>query len=140
MSGYYDNDPYAGPVAAFMKAAGQGTGVHLDRDTPTELIELRLRLMSDELDEVFEGINARDAINTAQELADLLYTVFGTAVAFGIPIAAVFAAVCQANMSKIDPDTNRPYEIRDGKVQKGPAFLPAEPQIEEIMRTKLVTV
>lgn len=140
MSGYYDNDPYAGPVASFMRAAGQGVGVHLDRDTPTELIELRLRLMDEELNEVFEAINHRDAVNTAQELADLLYVVLGTAVAFGVPIAEVFAAVAQANLSKIDPETGKPYEMRDGKVQKGINYQPAEPQIEEIMRSKLVSV
>lgn len=138
---FYENDPYAGPVAAFMKAAGQGTGVALDRDTPTSLIDLRLRLMDEEFSEVFEAINSRDAVQTAQELADLLYVVLGTAVAFGIPIQDVFAAVTQANLSKIDSNTGKPHEIdAHGKVRKGPAYENAEPKIAEIMRTKMVTV
>lgn len=135
---YYANDNYAGPVAAFMKAAGQDVVVALDRDTPTSLIDLRLRLMDEELTEVFEAINARDAVRTAHELADLLYVVFGTAVAFGVPIDDVFAAVARANLSKIDPVSGKPYEVDNGKVKKGPDYFDPSTEIVEIMRTKLV--
>lgn len=135
---YYTNDPYAGPVASFMKAAGQDVGQHLDRDTPSSLIDLRLRLIDEEVNEVFEAINARDPVQTAQELADVLVVVFGTAIAFGIPISEVYAAVMRANMSKIDPSTSKPYEIVNGKVTKGPEYEPAEPAIAEIMRSKMI--
>lgn len=138
MSGFYANDPYAGPVAFFMRAAGQGTGVALDRDTPSDLIDLRLRLMNEELDEVWDAINRRDYISLAQELADLLYVVFGTAVAFGVPIQEVFAAVSAANLSKLDENTGKPLEMVDGKVLKGPNYIPAEPAIKFLMMTKLV--
>lgn len=132
-------DTYTTPVAAFMRASGQDVSIHLDRDTPTSLIDLRLRLMDEELTEVFEAINARDDVQTAHELADLLYVVFGTAIAFGIPIEEVFAAVARANLSKIDSNTGRPFEMRDGKVLKGPDYYDPQPNIMEIMRTKMVT-
>lgn len=141
MSNTYENDPYAQPVATFMRAAGQDVAVALDRDTPTTLIDLRLRLLNEELDEAFEAINARDADMAAKELADLIYVTVGTAIAFGIPIGEIYAAVAQSNLSKIDPSTNRPYQVdAGGKVLKGPNYQPAEPQVKEIMRTKLVTV
>lgn len=138
MSNYYAQDSYAGPVARFMVACGQQVAVALDRDTPSDLIDLRLRLMDEELTEVFEAINARDAEQTAHELADLLYVVLGTAVAFGVPIDEVFAAVSRANLSKID-ENGRPYEVVDGKVKKGPAYYDPSKDIAEIMRTKMVT-
>jgi len=139
MSNYYAQDQYAGPVTRFMLACGQQVSVSLDRDTPSELIDLRLRLMDEELTEVFEAINARDAEQTAHELADLLYVVFGTAVAFGVPIDEVFAAVSRANLSKIDEATGKPYEVDNGKVRKGPNYFDPSTDIAEIMRTKMVT-
>lgn len=138
MSNYYSTDTYAAPVSAFMTAAGQQVGVPLGRDTPSDLIDLRLRLMDEELTEVFEAINLRDPVLTAHELADLLYVVFGTAVAFGIPIDAVFAAVSRANLSKIDASTGRPFEVENGKVRKGPDYYDPSTDIAEIMRTKMV--
>jgi predicted HAD superfamily Cof-like phosphohydrolase len=133
------NDQYSQPVASFMLAAGQDVNVAIDRDTPTDLIDLRIRLMDDELDEVIEAINLRDPVQVAAELADLLYTVFGTAIAFGVPIGDVFAAIAHANMSKIDPVTGKPFEVVNGKVRKGPEYADPKPVIEEIMRMKLVT-
>lgn len=138
MSTYYNTDTYAGPVAQFMTAAGQEVGVPLGRDTPSSLIDLRLRLMDEELTEVFEAINHRDPVQTAHELADLLYVVFGTAVAFGIPIDDVFAAVARANLSKIDSHTGKPFLVEDGKVKKGPDYYDPSGDISEIMRTKMV--
>lgn len=139
MSNNYSADIYAGPVAKFMVASGQAVAVPLGRDTPSEVIDLRLRLMDEELTEVFEAINMRDPVQTAHELADLLYVVFGTAVAFGVPIDEVFAAVAHANLSKIDTVTGKPFEVENGKVKKGPQYVDPAPAIAEIMRTKMVT-
>lgn len=132
------SDSYAAPVHAFMQACGQDIAIPLNRETPSDLIDLRLRLMDEELTEVFEAINARDDVQTAHELADLLYVVLGTAIAFGIPIESVFAAVARANLSKIDPSTGKPFEIIGGKVRKGPDYYDPSAEIAEIMRTKII--
>lgn len=132
------SDSYCAPVHAFMQACGQDIAVPLDRETPSGLIDLRLRLMDEELTEVFEAINARDAVQTAHELADLLYVTIGTAVAFGVPIEDVFAAVSRANLSKIDPSTGKPFEVVGGKVRKGPDYFDPSDEIAEIMRTKII--
>lgn len=135
---YYSTDPYAAPVASFMAAAGQDVAVGLDRDTPSSLVDLRIRLMDEELNEVVEALNLRDPALLAHELADLLYVVFGTAVAFGIPIAEVFATVARANMSKIDTATGKPHVVENGKVKKGPDYYDPTDEILEIVRTKMV--
>lgn len=139
VNNYYANDNYAGPVSAFMQAAEQPIAVALDRDTPSKDVDLRIRLMDEELNEVVEALNLRDPALLAHELADLLYVVFGTAVAFGIPIAEVFAAVSQANMSKISEATGRPHVVENGKVKKGPDYFDPTDEIAEIVRTKLVS-
>lgn len=141
MSYYNDiNDPYSGPVHDFMAASGQQIGIDLDRDTPSELIELRLRLMLEEVDELWEAINLRDRDMVAKEWADAVYVLFGLAIAFRIPTLDVFTAIAQSNASKIDPDTGKPYKIVNGKVVKTEEYEPAEPKIAAIMASKLVSV
>jgi len=75
-----------------------------------ESAQLRVRLMIEELDEVgaamrlyYEGKqNAGDAlVEVAQELADLLYVTYGTAITMGIELDPILQAVHEANMSKV---------------------------------------
>ena len=142
MSGYYNsiNDPYSGPVCDFMVATGQAVAVSLDRDTPPELIELRLRLLMEEIDELWEAINLRDAEMVAKEWADAVYVLFGLAIAFRITTLDIFTAVAQSNATKINPDTGKPYKVVNGKVVKTEEYTPAEPAVHEIMRSSQVSV
>lgn len=133
----YRNDPYAAPVAAYLHAIGSDAGVSLGRDTPTEVIDLRLRAIDDEVSSLFEAINHRDSELTARELAEVLWSVFAAAVTFGVPIDDVFSAVARSNMSRIDPSTGSPYEVVGGKVRKGPEFHDPTAEIAEIMRTRM---
>lgn len=73
---------------------------------------------------------AIDLSKLSKELADLLYVVYGTAAAFGIPIDEVYQSVHVSNMSKLGPD-GKPVYREDGKVLKGPNYQP--PQIREII-------
>lgn len=61
----------------------------------------------------------------AKELADLLYVVYGTAAAFGLPIDEVYREVHESNMSKLGED-GKPVYREDGKVLKGPNYRPAD--------------
>lgn len=65
-----------------------------------------------------------DLTKVAKELADLLYVVYGTAAAYGIPIDNVFREVHRSNMSKLGED-GKPIYREDGKVLKGPNYSPA---------------
>ena len=61
----------------------------------------------------------------AQELADVVYVCYGTAVQFGIDLDAVLAEVHRANMSKVEPD-GTVLRRDDGKILKGSAFRAAD--------------
>jgi len=61
----------------------------------------------------------------AQELADVVYVCYGTAVQFGINLDAVLAEVHRANMSKVEPD-GTVLRRDDGKILKGSAFRAAD--------------
>lgn len=68
-----------------------------------------------------DPIESRVLGKIAKESADLLYVVYGTAVALGIDLEEAFRRVHQSNMSKLGVD-NRPIFRDDGKVLKGPNY------------------
>lgn len=105
-----------------------------------QLEDLRMSLISEEFDELNTAFVAADIARTPDEkvsslaeiadaLADLLYVVYGTAVATGIDIEPIFAEVHRSNMSKFIDGHKR----ADGKWIKGPSYSPAnlEPLIKE---------
>ena len=62
----------------------------------------RYRLMRDEVEEYLEAVKKGDLENVAKELADILYTVYGTILEHGLQgkIKAIFEEVHRSNMSK----------------------------------------
>ena len=96
--------------------------------TPERLL-LRVRLMIGELAELVEAMQIGDYPNTAKELGDLLYVVYGTADEYGLPMDEIFDAVHESNMSK---DGTRDS---GGKITKGPDYQP--PDIEAVLEAAL---
>ncbi len=87
---------------------------------------LRIRLMTDEMAELIEAMQLGDYKGIAKELADVLYTVYGTAVEYGVPMGPVFAEVHRSNMTKspaLDPG---------GKLLKGDDY--EEADLEDILK------
>lgn len=92
---------------------------------PSEVRELRKKLITEEAQEfgdwsdpTFHDINI---VEIADAIADLLYVVFGAALAYGIPIESVFAEVHRSNMTKsMEKDTK---SIK-GKTIKGSNYEP----------------
>ena len=76
---------------------------------------------------------ARDTVETADALADLVYVIYGMALETGIDLAAVLAEVQRSNMSKLGAD-GKPVHREDGKVLKGPDYFP--PNVEAVMRSR----
>jgi NTP pyrophosphatase (non-canonical NTP hydrolase) len=113
-------------VRTFMEAVGQTVGGGLDNP---DTVALRLRLIDEEFNEVVEAINWGDPPQIAKELADLLYVVHGTAVAFGIPLDEVFRIVHDSNMSKVQGHTPE----GDVKVGKGPGYVDPVPEIKRLL-------
>lgn len=114
-------------VRQFMREMGQETPL-----APTypgqEIAELRVRLIQEELDELASHTQGeRETVNltaVADDLADLLYVVYGAAVAYGITIEPVFNLVHAANMRKVGGPVRQ-----DGKRLKPPGWVGPEDDI-----------
>src|SRR4051812_4699043 len=62
--------------------------------------DLRLSLIEEELEELTEALIEGDLIGTADGLGDLLYVIYGCAIACGIDLEPVFAEIHRSNMTK----------------------------------------
>ncbi|MCB9810760.1 MAG: nucleoside triphosphate pyrophosphohydrolase family protein [Candidatus Nomurabacteria bacterium] len=82
-------------------------------------IDLRHRLMKEELEEYKAGAENGDLENVAKELADILFATYGTILEHGLQgkIEEIFAEVCKSNMSK---------DYHEFKMIKGKNYKPAE--------------
>lgn len=107
----------------------------ISHNTPTLLdradAEVRTGLLAEEAAEAQDAVAQAENLepnqalaNIAQELADVVYVAYGTALAYGIDLDAVLAEVHRANMSKLGAD-GQPI-LHQGKVVKGPNFQPAD--------------
>lgn len=90
-----------------------------------ELAALRQRLLVEETAEVGEAVAGDDLAAIAQELADVVYIAYGTALTYGIDLDAVITEVHRANMSKLDAN-GRPMYRADGKVAKSDRYQPPD--------------
>lgn len=95
-------------------------------DEPTagsrKLIEERDLLMSEELREYREASQNGDIVAIADALADLAYTVLGSAVAHGINLEPIFEEVHRSNMTK---------DVGEFKPVKGAGF--KKPMIADLL-------
>lgn len=91
----------------------------------------RFKLMQEEVEEYAEGTQKGDLPNIAKELADILYTVYGTILEHGLQdtMPKVFEEVHQSNMSK----TAHEY-----KMVKGPGY--KEANVDQFFETRKGTV
>lgn len=83
---------------------------------PDDQAAFRQRLLDEETAEVAKAVANGDVVNLAQELADVVYVAYGTALAYGVDLDAVLAEVHRANMAKLGPD-GLPVVV-NGKVVK----------------------
>ena len=92
---------------------------------------LRLELISEELNELYDALKDKDIVAVADALTDILYVTYGAGHAFGINLDKCFTEVQRSNMSKLGED-DKPIYREDGKVMKGPNF--SEPDLENILQ------
>lgn len=81
------------------------------------IVDLRLRLIREEHRELLKAIHLGDLPGIADAIADLVYVIVGTAIAFGIDIRPIWKAVQQSNMAKTGGGTRQ-----DGKILKPPGW------------------
>jgi len=80
---------------------------------------LRYQMIKEEIEEYKAGVETKDLENIAKELADILYTTYGTILEHGLQnkFADIFAEVHRSNMTK---------EYHPQKIQKGANFSKAD--------------
>lgn len=103
------------------------------------LLKLRARLIKEEsgeaVDELLDAMNGEGSLERLlKELADTLYVVYGTALAFDLPIYEALLEVHSSNMSKLGLD-GQPVLDRGGKVLKGPNYRPAD--MKKVLATRV---
>jgi len=66
-----------------------------------KLVEFRLKLIREEVQELEEAVKNHDMAETIDALADILYVVYGAGVSLGINLDKAFNIVHESNMSKM---------------------------------------
>lgn len=84
---------------------------------------LRYKLLSEELDELFEAMEAMDKVGVLDALTDLQYVLDGAYLALGFAHLKneALQEVHASNMSKLSEE-GLPIYRSDGKVMKGPNY------------------
>ena len=98
-----------------------------------KIIELRLKLIQEELNEFQEAIKNRDIIEVADALTDILYVTYGAGHSFGINLDKCFDEVQRSNMSKLGED-GKPIYNEFGKVMKGPKYF--KPNLDKFINER----
>ena len=107
-------------VGQFMTTFGQE--VKINPGLSNEKINnLRISLISEELEELKEAIKNNDLKETIDALTDILYVTYGAGHAFGVNLDKCFDEVQKSNMSKLGED-GKPIYNEVGKVMKGPSY------------------
>ena len=88
-----------------------------------EVVDLRLDLIEEELQELTTASYNEDMVEIADALTDILYVTYGMGAALGIDLDKCFEEVQRSNMSKLGAD-GKPIYREDGKVMKGPNYSP----------------
>ena len=107
-------------VKIFMKKFGQEV-----KSKPSfsndKINQLRLDLISEELEELKNAMKSNDLLEVADALTDILYVTYGAGHAFGINLDKCFDEVQNSNMSKLGK-SGKPIYNESGKVMKGPDY------------------
>merc|ERR1712032_495020 len=88
----------------FMKNFGQKVFNKPQMDifeTDKKTVDLRLKLIKEEVKELADAIKAKDMIETIDALGDILYVVYGAGGAFGINLDQAFDLIHKSNMTKL---------------------------------------
>tara|TARA_B100001123_G_scaffold439976_1_gene577945 strand:+ start:589 stop:960 length:372 start_codon:yes stop_codon:yes gene_type:complete len=117
-------------VGLFMKTFGQEAKGKPSLSTD-KINQLRISLISEELEEFKEAIKNNDLKEVADALTDILYVAYGAGHAFGINLDKCFDEVQQSNMSKLGDD-GKPIYNDAGKVMKGPKYF--KPDLSKFLK------
>ncbi|MFF0386692.1 MazG nucleotide pyrophosphohydrolase domain-containing protein [Streptomyces sp. NPDC004286] len=117
-------------VSEFHRAFGLDART-IPTEIGAELAAHRGELLREEAAEVAEVSVTGPLDHLAQELADVVYVAYGTALVHGIDLDEVIAEIHRANMSKVGPD-GEIARREDGKVLKGDHY--RAPDVSAVLR------
>ena len=116
-------------VGTFMETFGQE--VKTKPEFPDDnIVALRIELIAEELNELFDACEQKDIVAVADALTDILYVTYGAGHSFGVDLDKCFTEVQRSNMSKLGKD-GKPIYRDDGKVLKGPNY--SEPDLKSVL-------
>ena len=116
-------------VKTFMNTYGQD--VNEKPTIPDEkIVQLRIALIEEELNELKEAIKKNDIVEVADALTDILYVTYGAGHSFGVDLDKCFDEVQSSNMSKLG-ENGKPIYNESGKVMKGPNYF--APNLKKII-------
>ena len=116
-------------VKTFMNTYGQD--VKEKAEFPeSKIVQLRIDLIEEELNELKEAIKNNDIVEVADALTDILYVTYGAGHSFGVNLDECFDEVQRSNMSKLGED-GKPIYNENGKVMKGPNYF--APNLKKIV-------
>ena len=116
-------------VKAFMNTYGQDVKEKA-KFPENKIVQLRIDLIEEELNELKEAIKNKDIVEVADALTDILYVTYGAGHSFGVNLDECFDEVQRSNMSKLGED-GKPIYNDSGKVMKGPNYF--APNLKKIV-------
>lgn len=110
-------------VAIFMEACGQlvNTNPNFTQEN-IQQATLYMKLIREEFEELQEGFENNDIVETADACGDLIWVILGLANSLGIPMRAVWQEVATSNMSKTVE--GKVIKRDDGKILKPDTYFP----------------
>jgi len=114
------------------------------------LRDLRIELIREEFEEFCKAVTGKEAIvwietnpasqtfsqpsivDVADALADMMYVIYGAALAYGVDLDEVFSEVHKSNMGKLGPE-GVPLVRHDGKILKPEGWKP--PRIRQSLES-----
>ena len=129
-------------VVEFNRVFGVPISNEIQKDIFTQnprLVELRMKLIREEMKELEEAVKNHDMTETIDALSDILYVVYGAGASFGIDMDKSFDMVHRSNMTKACPTeevankTVKWYQDNSNDYNsKNPDQAPVDPQIREL--------
>ena len=116
-------------VKTFMNTYGQDVK-EIAEFPENKIVQLRIDLIEEELNELKEAIKNNDIVEVADALTDILYVTYGAGHSFGVNLDECFDEVQRSNMSKLGED-GKPIYNENGKVMKGPNYF--APNLKKIV-------
>lgn len=105
-----------------------------DQEPSIENYGMYISLIEEEYEELQLALANNDKVEQLDALVDILVVTMGAIRAAGWDGEAAWKEVMDTNFAKIDPTTGKVIKREDGKVLKGPDWVP--PNLEQFVNPK----